>query len=90
MRISTAGPYEPVLKQTYDDERRAANRRVEIVITRALISDYTAKPQTPEELARQARLGPSATEQRESPARRAANAGDQGTIGYARISESNP
>lgn len=54
IRISTAGPYEPILKQTYTDERRAANRRVEIVITRALISDYEAKPQSPEELSRQA------------------------------------
>ncbi|MCG8405533.1 MAG: OmpA family protein [Phycisphaerales bacterium] len=50
MRVSSAGPYEPVRKQSYTDARRAANRRVEIIITRALISDYTAKPQTPEEL----------------------------------------
>jgi len=53
-RISSAGPYEPILKQTYHDERRAANRRVEIVLTQALISDYQAKPQTPDELAREA------------------------------------
>lgn len=54
MRVSSAGPYEPVLKQTYTDDRRAANRRVEIMITHALISDYLAKPQTPEDLSKDA------------------------------------
>ncbi|MFQ5428774.1 MAG: flagellar motor protein MotB [Phycisphaerae bacterium] len=62
LRISTAGAYEPLLKQTYDDGRRNANRRVEIVVTQALISDYLAKPQTPEELSKNA-----ATSRRASP-----------------------
>lgn len=56
IRVSTAGPYEPLLKQTYDDERRNANRRVEIVVTQALISDYEARAQTADDLARQAVL----------------------------------
>lgn len=54
LRVSSAGPHEPVLKQNYTDGRRAANRRVEIVVARALISDYEAKPLTPEELSQQA------------------------------------
>ncbi len=52
IRVSSAGSYEPVLKQTYNDDRRAANRRVEIVLTQALISDYEATPQTPLEMSR--------------------------------------
>jgi chemotaxis protein MotB len=54
IRVSSAGPYEPLLRQSYSDKRRAANRRVEIVLTQALISDYEAEGQTPEELSRQA------------------------------------
>ena len=55
IRVSSAGPYEPLLLQNYNDSRRAANRRVEIVLTQALISDYTAKGQTPEDLSQQVR-----------------------------------
>jgi chemotaxis protein MotB len=55
IRVSSAGSYEPLLRQTYDDSRRAANRRVEIILTQALVSDYEAKGLTSEELARQAR-----------------------------------
>ncbi len=54
LRISTAGPHEPILSQTYTDDRRSANRRVEIIVTRALMSDYKAKPQSAEDLSRQA------------------------------------
>ena len=54
IRISAAGPYEPVLDQTYSDPRRAANRRVEILLTQALVDDYKAEPNTPEELHRDA------------------------------------
>ncbi|MFH1418828.1 MAG: flagellar motor protein MotB [Planctomycetota bacterium] len=54
IRVSSAGSYEPILRQTYDDGRRAANRRVEIVLTQALISDYEAAPQTPLEMTRNA------------------------------------
>lgn len=45
-RISTAGAYEPIKEQAYNDARRAANRRVEIVVTQSLISDYLPKPET--------------------------------------------
>ncbi len=51
-RVSSAGPHEPLKKQNYDDARRAANRRVDIVVTQALISDYTVELQSPEELSR--------------------------------------
>ena len=54
IRISAAGPYEPILDQTYSDPRRAANRRVEILLTQALVDDYKAEPNTPEELHRDA------------------------------------
>lgn len=53
IRVSSAGPYEPLLRQNYDDGRRAANRRVEIILTQALITEYEADGQTPEELSRQ-------------------------------------
>ncbi len=63
IRVSSAGCYEPVLRQTYNDERRAQNRRVEIFITQALLSDYEAEPLTSEELERRteahtAEIGP--------------------------------
>lgn len=53
VRVSSAGPYEPLQLQNYDEGRRAANRRVEIVLTQALTTDYTADLQSPEEMARQ-------------------------------------
>ncbi len=43
IRVSSAGPYEPVKGQAYTDDRRAANRRVEIVVTQALLTDYLPK-----------------------------------------------
>lgn len=52
IRISSAGPYEPVLGQTYDDSRRAANRRVEILITQALRADYKPAQPAPDETGR--------------------------------------
>jgi chemotaxis protein MotB len=54
IRVSSAGSYEPLLTQTYDEGRRAANRRVEIILTQALISDYEAEPQSPTDLSQQA------------------------------------
>ncbi len=50
IRVSSAGAYEPILRQNYTDARRAANRRVEIMVTQAIITDYTATPLTPDEL----------------------------------------
>ncbi|MFQ5423210.1 MAG: flagellar motor protein MotB [Phycisphaerae bacterium] len=58
LRVTAAGPYERLLDQTYDESRRAANRRVEILLTQALIDDYEAKPQSPDDLFRQANRQP--------------------------------
>ena len=44
LRVVSVGPYEPLLKETYTDGRRAADRRVEIVVTQALLSDYEPPP----------------------------------------------
>lgn len=57
IRVASAGYYEPILNQTYHDGRRAANRRVEIVITQALRADYTPPPPTPQELAGESASG---------------------------------
>ena len=57
IRVSSAGSYEPVVSQTYNDMRRAANRRVEIIITQALRADYAPTPASPEAMSR----GPEAT-----------------------------
>lgn len=54
MRVSSAGAYEPVVRQNYSDDRRAANRRVEVMVTQALISDYSAEPLTSTDLTKQA------------------------------------
>lgn len=53
IRVSSAGSYEPVANQTYNDSRRASNRRVEIIITQALRTEYQPAPPSVEELARQ-------------------------------------
>lgn len=52
IRVASAGSYEPVVSQTYDDMRRAANRRVEIIITQALRADYAPTPNGPDALPR--------------------------------------
>lgn len=54
IRVSSAGAYEPVVSQTYDELRRAANRRVEIIITQALRADYAPTAPSPESLSRDA------------------------------------
>lgn len=54
IRVSSAGSYEPVANQTYSEERRAANRRVEILVTQALIEDYKADTLSPADLTKQA------------------------------------
>lgn len=58
IRVSSAGAYEPLVRQNYSDDRRAANRRVEVMVTEALISDYEADPLTPTDLTRQADESP--------------------------------
>ncbi len=57
VRVASAGYYEPILNQTYNDGRRAANRRVEIVITQALRADYTPPPPSAREIAAEAESG---------------------------------
>ncbi|HPF38058.1 MAG TPA: flagellar motor protein MotB [Phycisphaerae bacterium] len=54
IRVSSAGSYEPIVRQNYSDDRRAANRRVDVMVTQALISDYTANPLSSTELTKQA------------------------------------
>ena len=38
--LAGAGDHEPVLRQAYQENRRALNRRIEITVNEALISDY--------------------------------------------------
>lgn len=45
LRMSSAGSYEPLKQNVYLDERRAVNRRVEIVVMPVLITDYMPKPE---------------------------------------------
>lgn len=40
-----AGDTEPVVRQAYDEQRRALNRRVEILVTEELIDDYAGSTQ---------------------------------------------
>lgn len=50
IRVSSAGSYEPIENQTIADGRRTANRRVEILITQALRTEYVPPPPSAEEL----------------------------------------
>lgn len=49
IRIVGAGNAEPLVRQAYTEERRAQNRRVEIVVTEATIEDYSGDPIQAEE-----------------------------------------
>lgn len=49
IRIVGAGAYEPLLAQVYTEERRAVNRRVEVVVTEAIVDDYSGQPMPDEE-----------------------------------------
>lgn len=49
IRIIGSGAQEPLVSQAYDEQRRALNRRVEIVVTEALIDEYLGEPVTDEE-----------------------------------------
>lgn len=51
IRVGSAGYYEPLADRTFDDARRASNRRVEIIITQALRSEYQPEPPTADEVA---------------------------------------
>lgn len=46
--IVAAGDSEPLVRQAYTEERRALNRRVEILVTDELIDDYAGTPLTPD------------------------------------------
>lgn len=43
LRLSAAGRYAPLEAQAYDEDTRAANRRVEIVVTEALVDEYEGR-----------------------------------------------
>lgn len=49
LRLIAAGDTAPLEAQAYDEETRAANRRVEIVVTEALVQDYEGRPYTGEQ-----------------------------------------
>ena len=48
LRLVAAGQYAPLEAHAYDEDTRAANRRVEIVVTEALVDEYKGRPFTGE------------------------------------------
>jgi outer membrane protein OmpA-like peptidoglycan-associated protein len=44
IRVQGCGPHEPLVRRAYDDETRAANRRVEVEATDKLITEMQAPP----------------------------------------------
>ncbi len=49
LRIVGVGDSEPLVAQAYTEARRALNRRVEIVVTEAVVGDYSGRPVQTEE-----------------------------------------
>jgi len=47
--IEANGDREPIVRQAYTEQRRAVNRRVEIIVTEALLQDFAGKTTTNEE-----------------------------------------
>jgi chemotaxis protein MotB len=47
--IEANGDREPINSQAYTEERRAVNRRVEIIVTEALLQEYAGKPMAGEQ-----------------------------------------
>lgn len=43
IRIIGAGAFEPLVAQAYTEERRALNRRVEVIVTEAIVDDYAGQ-----------------------------------------------
>jgi flagellar motor protein MotB len=43
LRIVGVGNYEPLVAQAYTEQRRALNRRVEIIVTEAVVDDYAGQ-----------------------------------------------
>jgi chemotaxis protein MotB len=56
IRVVGAGSFEPVAAQAYDEQRRALNRRVEVILTEAIVDDYSGQPLPQEQ--REASNGP--------------------------------
>ncbi len=48
IRIIGCGANEPLVAQAYDEERLALNRRVEVIVTEAIVDDYAGQPQSQE------------------------------------------
>lgn len=48
IRIIGTGAHEPLVTQAYTDEQRAVNRRVEIIVTEAVVDDFAGRPATRE------------------------------------------
>ena len=48
IRITGTGAHEPLVTQAYTEERRALNRRVEIIVTEAVVDDFAGRPATGE------------------------------------------
>jgi flagellar motor protein MotB len=40
IRLVGCGRYEPLVRRVYDPQRRASNRRVEIIVTESLVQDF--------------------------------------------------
>ncbi len=49
LRVISAADHEPLVSQAYSEERRARNRRVEIVVMETLIQDYDGEKLSIEE-----------------------------------------
>ncbi len=49
IRIVGAGSHEPLVAQAYTEDRQAANRRTEVVVTEAIVEDYSGEPLSVEE-----------------------------------------
>ena len=48
IRIIGTGAHEPLVTQAYTDDHRAMNRRVEIIVTEAVVDDFAGRPATDE------------------------------------------
>lgn len=48
IRIVGTGAHEPLVTQAYTDDHRAMNRRVEIIVTEAVVDDFAGRPATSE------------------------------------------
>ncbi len=48
IRIIGCGASEPLLAQAYEERRLALNRRVEVIVTEAIVEDYAGEPQSQE------------------------------------------